>query len=358
MRNKVLLVINNWNEGVQLSQKKFEKIFFCPTVKSPIQKKFISQCFESVKKSVSCAVLCSVNEALSQISKDDDVFVCIWPSVDEKLFLQNLQSKVYSVTLARQNRLLENFETKEEESFSSFRKKAEKLLPQKYINEHQYFDQGLQKRLNFYFGSGQFPSTYFLTRNQLYGKSYSSQLSPFLSLGVLNVRHLFNVIRNYESKYGSNKSTYWLIFELLWRDFFYHTGANSGSHIFLKQGLKSSSQNKSFFKYDQQLIEERCSTDLFMSCAYKELVQTGFLSNRVRQLFASVLINEWSLDWRLGAAFFEKYLIDYDVFSNYGNWQYIAGVGLDPKGGRHFDLQKQLSIYDPDNEYINYWKRR
>ena len=62
------------------------------------------------------------------------------------------------------------------------------------------------------------------------------------------------------------------------------------------------------------------------------------MSNRGRQIAASCLINELGLDWRYGAAFFEQQLIDYDMGSNYGNWQYIAGVGSDPRG-KHFDGQ-------------------
>lgn len=86
-----------------------------------------------------------------------------------------------------------------------------------------------------------------------------------------------------------------------------------------------------------------------------ELKHTGFMSNRGRQIVASCLVNELSLDWRCGAAYFEQQLIDYDVASNWGNWQYIAGVGADPRGGRHFDIEKQSRIYDPENTYIHTW---
>ena len=86
-----------------------------------------------------------------------------------------------------------------------------------------------------------------------------------------------------------------------------------------------------------------------------ELTQTGFLSNRGRQIFASIWINDLNLDWRSGAEFFESYLIDYDVYSNYGNWMYLAGVGVDSRGKRHFNIEKQLKSYDPSNEYIKTW---
>ena len=87
-----------------------------------------------------------------------------------------------------------------------------------------------------------------------------------------------------------------------------------------------------------------------------QLVATGWMSNRGRQIAASCLVNELDIDWRYGAAFFEKHLIDFDVASNYGNWQYIAGVGADPRGGRHFDLEKQAKLYDPEGEFTQRWE--
>src|SRR5690606_10442456 len=86
-----------------------------------------------------------------------------------------------------------------------------------------------------------------------------------------------------------------------------------------------------------------------------ELKATGYLSNRGRQIAASCFVNELGLDWRYGAAWFEHQLLDYDVASNWGNWQCIAGVGVDPRGGRHFNLDKQAESCDPDGSYRARW---
>lgn len=67
-----------------------------------------------------------------------------------------------------------------------------------------------------------------------------------------------------------------------------------------------------------------------VNACMRELLATGYLSNRGRQIVASCLINELKLDWRYGAAWFQQQLIDYDTAVNWGNWQYIAGVGADP----------------------------
>ena len=86
-----------------------------------------------------------------------------------------------------------------------------------------------------------------------------------------------------------------------------------------------------------------------------ELKTTGYLSNRGRQIVASCLVNELELDWRYGAAYFESTLIDYEPCANWGNWQYIAGVGADPRGGRHFNLDSQSNRFDADNRYRQNW---
>ena len=83
------------------------------------------------------------------------------------------------------------------------------------------------------------------------------------------------------------------------------------------------------------------------------------MANRGRQIVASCLVNELNVDWRYGAAYFEAQLIDYDVAINWGNWQYLAGAGADPRSteqsGRHFDLKKQQQRFDPKGTYIRQW---
>jgi len=87
----------------------------------------------------------------------------------------------------------------------------------------------------------------------------------------------------------------------------------------------------------------------------KQLNATGYMSNRGRQLVASCFVHELNLDWRYGAAYMEQQLIDFDVASNWGNWQYLAGVGADPRGHRRFDLEKQTQTYDPNGLFIKHW---
>lgn len=193
------------------------------------------------------------------------------------------------------------------------------------------------------------------TRNELSGWQNSSKLSAWLALGCLSVRDVYQQIIDYEKAFGENDSSDWLKRELLWREYFYWYAHHWGAKLFSKQGLATKPLAT---VYQQQAFSDWCNgnTDFpLVNACMKELSATGFLSNRGRQIVASCLVNELNCDWRYGAAYFEAVLIDYDVATNWGNWQYIAGVGADPRGGRWFNIEKQRQQYDPEYAYINHW---
>ena len=193
------------------------------------------------------------------------------------------------------------------------------------------------------------------TRNQLIGTNYSSKFSAWLAQGCLSPQFIYQQVRRYEEEVVSNESTYWLIFELLWRDYFYLSALRHGAELFKAGGIKNieyrGSQDHTFFKN----WCDGTTGEPFIDANMRELKQTGFMSNRGRQNVASYLIHEMALDWRLGARWFEHCLIDYDAASNYGNWNYLAGNGHDPRGQRHFNIQKQAASYDPDGDFQALW---
>ena len=92
-----------------------------------------------------------------------------------------------------------------------------------------------------------------------------------------------------------------------------------------------------------------------IDASQRELFLTGYTSNRARQNVASFLTAHLGIDWRLGAEWYESMLIDYDAANNWGNWQYVAGVGNDPRQGRVFNPVKQALEYDPNGDYIRAW---
>ena len=212
------------------------------------------------------------------------------------------------------------------------------------------------KRLNHYFFETQSLSNYKETRNELIGANYSSKFSAWLALGCISPRYIYHQIKIYESTYGANKSTYWLIFELLWRDYFRFMMKKHHNSFFLQHGIKDAKTKLN--KHNGVLFAawKNGKTGIdFIDANMLELKLTGFMSNRGRQNVASYLCHNLKLDWRYGAAYFEEQLIDYDACSNWGNWSYVAGVGNDPRENRVFNIEKQANEYDKNGSYRKLW---
>jgi deoxyribodipyrimidine photo-lyase len=219
------------------------------------------------------------------------------------------------------------------------------------------FEGGESKALEHvrHYFSEQYASTYKETRNALDDWYSSCKFSPWLANGALSVREVIAQLGEYEEKHGINESTEWILFELLWREYFQWYSRHFDKKLFLLKGINNKNPLTTFYPQRfKQWCEGKTPWPIVNACM-NQLNKTGYLSNRGRQLAASCLINELGLDWRCGAAYFEQQLIDYDVASNWGNWQYIAGVGADPRGGRHFNLEKQTQLYDPDGSFIEKW---
>ncbi|MCU4718955.1 DASH family cryptochrome [Halapricum hydrolyticum] len=192
------------------------------------------------------------------------------------------------------------------------------------------------------------------TRNGLLGMDFSSKFSPWLAQGCLSPRRVKQAVDRYESERVANDSTYWLLFELRWRDFFQFQFAKHGEAYFRSGGIQS---REVAWNRDETAFRRWTDGETgfpFVDAAMRELRATGYQSNRARQNAASFLANTLRIDWRWGAAYYESRLLDYDVASNYGNWAYVAGVGTDSRD-RAFDVLWQAHNYDPDAEYVRRW---
>ena len=212
------------------------------------------------------------------------------------------------------------------------------------------------ERLQYYFCETQAISTYKETRNGMVGERYSSKFSAWLALGCISAREIYEEVRKFETIYGANESTYWLIFELLWRDYFGFCIEKNGIRYFLRSvSQQPKAANPS--KFNAALIQwiNGQTGEPFIDANMIELKLTGFMSNRGRQNVASYFCNDLKLDWRYGAAYFEQQLVDYDVCSNWGNWAYLAGIGNRPSPNRYFNIAKQAAMYDPDNIFQQLW---
>ena len=231
-------------------------------------------------------------------------------------------------------------------------------------------DAGLAHLENYF--SHDYALNYKQTRNSFDGIENSTKFSPWLALGCVSPKTIYRHLKQFEAEHGSNDSTYWIYFELLWREYFYWKWLSLGSSLFgdssdqkLNTPNSAGTSNLNFAKW------KRGNTNYpIVDACMRQLNETGYMSNRGRQLTASCLIYELGGDWRHGAAYFESQLIDYDVASNWGNWAYIAGAlnsqvstqtnkqknanQAQPRS-HHFDLARQTDMYDPDHIFINKW---
>ncbi|WP_008318514.1 DASH family cryptochrome [Leptolyngbya sp. PCC 6406] len=210
-------------------------------------------------------------------------------------------------------------------------------------------------RLHHYFWAADCLKTYKETRNGLLGADYSSKFSPWLALGCLSPRYIHSAVQDYETQRVKNDSTYWLVFELLWRDYFRFVCTRYRDSVFYPSGIQGISVP---WRQDWPRFEAWCQGMTgypFVDANMRELAATGFMSNRGRQNVASSLTKNLGIDWRMGAEWFESLLIDYDVCSNWGNWNYTAGVGNDARGFRYFNIPKQAQDYDPQGRYVKHW---
>ncbi|MEM1218865.1 MAG: DASH family cryptochrome [Bacteroidota bacterium] len=212
------------------------------------------------------------------------------------------------------------------------------------------------RRLRHYLWDTDHAATYKETRNGLIGADYSTKFSPYLAQGCLSPKMIYWELKKYEQERVKNKSTYWIFFELLWRDFFRLMGKKYGNRIFLKGGTRREVDPR--WREDQRLLElwiEGRTGVPFIDANMREIELTGFMSNRGRQNVASFLVKDLRVNWQMGAEYFESLLIDYDPCSNWGNWNYVAGVGSDPRENRYFNILTQAKRYDPKGEYVKHW---
>ena len=209
-------------------------------------------------------------------------------------------------------------------------------------------------RLGHYFWQTKALAKYKQTRNGLIGLDFSSKLSAYLAFGCLSPRSVHAEIREFETSVVANQDTYWLFFELLWREYFKLISFKHKDQIFKIEGILNRSyqweENYSLF---EKWIDGKTKDD-FVNAAMIELKSTGWISNRARQNVASYWAKNLKQNWIWGAQYFEAQLIDYDASANWCNWCYVSGIGNDPRD-RKFNTQRQAEMYDPNSDYRRLW---
>jgi deoxyribodipyrimidine photo-lyase len=210
-------------------------------------------------------------------------------------------------------------------------------------------------QLQSYFWEKDLLKTYKETRNGLIGMGYSSKLSPWLALGCISPRTIYTEVKRYERERVKNDSTYWLVFELIWRDYFRFIAKKHGTKLFQVSGIRNQVDSWRRDKTQFKRWAEGKTGVPFVDANMRELNASGFMSNRGRQIVASFLVNDLGIDWTWGASYFESQLLDYDVCSNWGNWMYVGGVGNDPRENRYFNILRQAKNYDRNGDFVRLW---
>ncbi|SDO38298.1 cryptochrome/photolyase family protein [Alkalicoccus daliensis] len=273
-------------------------------------------------------------------------------------------------------------------SFSGFRKKFEKsgiqpeaeaAFPQEqkplYLEDHANTGELLMKefrqlgaktlvnggeqeglrRLHNYLFETQNILRYKEARQGMLDFESSSKLSPWLANGSLSPRRVYYELKRFETEYHANESTDLLYTELLWRDFYHFVLWSQKEKMFSRLGIR---QLPIQWNQDAELFEawsEGRTGYPLIDASMRQLKACGYMSNRARQNTASFLTKNLGVDWRWGAAWFEAHLLDHDPASNYGNWQYVVGIGTDARQLKGFNVIQQGKRYDPAGEFIKFW---
>jgi deoxyribodipyrimidine photo-lyase len=147
-------------------------------------------------------------------------------------------------------------------------------------------------------------SEYKQTRNGLDGMDYSTKFSPWLAHGCLSPKTIYAMLKRYEAANGANDSTYWIYFELLWREYFYWYARRHKRQLFRFGGIQNQAPLTSFYAHRFQQWKKGETPFPIVNACMHQLNETGYMSNRGRQLVASCLVHELGLVWRYGSAYF------------------------------------------------------
>lgn len=175
----------------------------------------------------------------------------------------------------------------------------------------------------------------------------TSRLGIHLRFGTISIRQLA------EKAISLNET---FLNELIWRDFYAMILANN-PHVVDKAFKPEYDQIP--WQQDEEGFEKWCEGKTgypIVDAGMRQLNQTGYMHNRVRMIVASFLTKHLLIDWRWGEAYFAKKLLDFDLASNNGGWQWAAGTGTDAQPYfRVFNPQSQTEKFDPDLKYIKKW---
>lgn len=187
--------------------------------------------------------------------------------------------------------------------------------------------------------------------------SGTSKLSPYLRFGEISARQIWHFTTNFTAEYPSSiTGGEKFLSELIWRDFHYH-------QLFHRADITTQDMRPTLGPIDWH--DDKASFNAWtkgqtgipiIDAGMRQLWETGWMHNRVRMLVASFLTKNLLIDWRCGESWFWDTLVDADVASNPGSWQWVAGCGMDAAPYfRVFNPVVQGKRFDPDGAYVRQW---
>ena len=175
----------------------------------------------------------------------------------------------------------------------------------------------------------------------------TSKIGPHLRFGTLSIRAIVNDVKDKSQTYLN---------ELIWREFFMQILWHFPKVVCNNFKPK---YNGIEWRNNQEEFQKWCKGKTgfpIVDAGMRELNETGFMHNRVRMIVASFLCKHLLIDWRWGEAYFAKKLLDYELSSNNGNWQWSAGTGCDSAPYfRVFNPHEQIKKFDSNHTYIKKW---
>jgi deoxyribodipyrimidine photo-lyase len=181
-----------------------------------------------------------------------------------------------------------------------------------------------------------------------------SRLSPYIAAGMLGIREVWAAVteRSHLAEGDATRNVEKFRYELSWREQNYHLLYHNPD--LLTENYKSM-PNAIAWENDADDFRawKRGETGYpLVDAGMRQLNEEGYVHNRPRQNVASFLTKHLLIDWRWGARYFTKQLVDHDPANNYGNWQWIAGTGTDSVDVRIFDPVAQMAKYDDGATYV------
>jgi deoxyribodipyrimidine photo-lyase len=175
----------------------------------------------------------------------------------------------------------------------------------------------------------------------------TTRLGIHLRFGTVSIRQLVKEAKRLDET--------WLN-ELIWREFFMQILWNF-PHV-VGQPFRPEYAGIQW-RHDEKEFKKWCEGKTgypIVDAGMRELNETGFMHNRVRMIVGSFLVKDLLIDWRWGEAYFARKLLDFELSSNNGNWQWVAGTGCDAAPYfRIFNPDAQTKKFDPDHRYIKTW---